>query len=687
MPFQVSPGVSIREIDLTTTVPAVSTTDGATVIDSQMGPINEVVLVSSEQDLIRIFGRPSSDPDDTSHISWLGASNFLNYGNKLRVVRANNAGPNAKTGGGVATKIINHNHFTETVKRTSQVEWIARAPGTQGNSLKVSVADSTGAFTNSAIATVNADATHTTGVGYWARGNTSVRVDILNDPTIGGQLMDSSGRLAIQVGDYISFPGETYASQQYRVGSIAASEASSGIMYSNTITFFPALVEDIADDAVVRRDWEYARFFDRAPTKTAWASGLGTLQNPVTVTDDAMHIAIVDVDGNITGQRDTVLEAWDGLSKAKNARDPETGRVLYYQDAINERSSYIYWGDEVAAHPTGASGSWGTTVGSDAVTFGSTKYSNTRQLSGGTISAPTDANMITAFDQFRNAEDIDISVIFTNDASTEVQKHVIDNIVENRKDCVVTVSPPSSAVVPTGSNTPETALTNVLTWRNTTLGVSSSYAIADSGWKYVLDKYSNKFRWIPLNSDVAGCIVRTDTERDPWFSPSGYNRGQIKNAVKLAWSPNKAQRDDLYRADVNPVVTFPGRGNILFGDKTLYGRSSAFDRINVRRLFIVLEKAISTASKFLLFEHNDEFTRAQFRNMVEPFLRDVQGRRGITDFKVVCDETNNVPSVIDRNEFVGDIYIKPSRSINYIQLNFIAAATGVDFNEIVGITS
>jgi phage tail sheath protein FI len=306
---------------------------------------------------------------------------------------------------------------------------------------------------------------------------------------------------------------------------------------------------------------------------------------------------------------------------------------------------------------------------------------------GAETTGATDADLIRAYDLYRNTEDIDLSVLFTGDASAAVARHVIQNVAEARKDCVVCVSPERADVVPASGTTAESARTNVIDFKKTQLNISSSYGILDSGWKYVLDKYNNKFRWIPLNSDVAGCIVRTDTERDPWFSPAGYNRGQIKNVIKLAWSPNKAQRDDLYRNDINPVVTFPGRGTVLFGDKTLYGRNSAFDRINVRRLFIVLEKAIATASKFLLFEFNDEFTRAQFRNMVEPFLRDVKGRRGITDFKVVCDETNNPGSVVDRSEFVGDIYIKPARSINYIQLNFVAAATGVEFSEIIGQTS
>jgi phage tail sheath protein FI len=259
--------------------------------------------------------------------------------------------------------------------------------------------------------------------------------------------------------------------------------------------------------------------------------------------------------------------------------------------------------------------------------------------------------------------------------------HLINNIAEFRKDCVVVLSPERADVVDNATY-PGKEVQDIIAYRNTL--PSSSYSIIDSGWKYQYDKYNDLYRYVPLNGDVAGTMVRTDNVRDPWYSPAGLNRGQIKNVIRLAFTPNKAERDELYKNGVNPVVSFPGQGTVLFGDKTMLSKPSAFDRINVRRLFIVLEKAISTASKFTLFEFNDEFTRANFVNLVEPFLRDVQGRRGITDFRVVCDETNNTAEVIDRNEFIGDIFIKPARSINFIQLNFVAVRTGVDFSEVVG---
>jgi phage tail sheath protein FI len=292
--------------------------------------------------------------------------------------------------------------------------------------------------------------------------------------------------------------------------------------------------------------------------------------------------------------------------------------------------------------------------------------------------------LFSGYDMFASAEDIDVSLILQGkarggDAGQQLGNYLIDNIAESRKDCVAFLSPEKADVV---LNAQGDESQDIVDFRNVL--TSSSYGVLDSGYKYMYDKYNDIYRYVPLNGDMAGLAVRTDETRDPWWSPAGFNRGIIKNSIKLAFNPRKADRDILYKAGINPVVTFPGQGTLLFGDKTLLAKPSAFDRINVRRLFIVLEKAIATAAKFTLFEFNDEFTRAQFKNLVEPFLRDVQGRRGIYDFKVVCDETNNTGEVIDRNEFIGDIYIKPAKSINFIQLNFVAVRTGVEFSEIVG---
>jgi len=294
---------------------------------------------------------------------------------------------------------------------------------------------------------------------------------------------------------------------------------------------------------------------------------------------------------------------------------------------------------------------------------------------------PNAGQLIAGYNKFKSAEDVDISLVLGSDADSTVATHLVNNIAESRKDCIVCLSPERADCV-NNNGYDGKEVDDVISFRDSL--PSSSYAVMDSGWKYQYDKYNDVYRYVPLNADTAGLMVQTDSTRDPWFSPAGFNRGNVKSVVRLAYNPTKADRDRLYKKGINPVVTFPGQGTVLFGDKTMLAQPSAFDRINVRRLFIVLEKAISTASKFTLFEFNDDFTRSQFRNLVDPFLRDVQGRRGITDFRVVCDNTNNTGDVIDRNEFVGDIYIKPARSINFIQLNFVAVRSGVEFNEIVG---
>jgi hypothetical protein len=387
-----------------------------------------------------------------------------------------------------------------------------------------------------------------------------------------------------------------------------------------------------------------------------------------------MHVAVVDEDGQWSGTKGTVLEIFENVSMASDAKDP-TGASNYYKEVVNNRSKYIWWTAHNASNSNAGSASNGTTYGDPATP------QTVSLVNGSDGSAATAGEINTAMDKFVSSEDVDISFLLAAGGGQTVTTHLINNIAEVRKDCIVCLSPPSSTVVDNGTYLGKEAV-DVVAYRDSL--PSSTYAVMDSGWKYQYDKYNDVYRWIPLNGDTAGLMVRTDSVRDPWFSPAGFNRGNVKNVVKLAWNPRKADRDTLYKNSVNPVVTFPGQGTVLYGDKTLTAEPGAFDRINVRRLFIVLEKAISTAANFTLFEFNDEFTRAQFRNLVEPFLRDVKGRRGIQDFKVVADETNNTGDVIDRNEFIGDIYVKPNRSINYIQLNFTAVRTGVEFSEIVG---
>ena len=405
----------------------------------------------------------------------------------------------------------------------------------------------------------------------------------------------------------------------------------------------------------------------------AGAPGTSIAANTAGASNDQIHVVVMDTTGSISGSKNTVLETFQFLSKASDGKDA-LGNSNYYKNYIFNNSKYIYAIDPVNYGTT--SSTWGLPMAGSS--FATLSTPQTISLSGGFDDQPTDAVLANSWNYFANADETDVSLLITADADVTIQQTVM-GIASSRKDCIAFISPPSANVVNQAGN--ET--TNITNWVNA-LATTTSYAVADCGWKYMFDKYNNIYRWIPLNGDIAGTCVYTDSVRDPWFSPAGYNRGNLKNVVKLAWNPSKAQRDILYPLGVNPVATFPGQGTLLFGDKTFLNQPSAFDRINVRRLFIVLEKAIATASKFSLFEFNDDFTRNQFVALVTPYLRDVQGRRGITDFRVVCDTTNNTPQIIDSNQFVGDIYIKPARSINFIQLNFVAVRTGVSFTEVVG---
>lgn len=416
-------------------------------------------------------------------------------------------------------------------------------------------------------------------------------------------------------------------------------------------------------DASDYATWAYKGQFDYAPTATASVAAVGG-------SVDEMHIIVIDEDGLFTGNAGTILEKFAGVSKASDAKDA-FGRSNYYKEVLNQRSQYIWW----TSHPA-ASNNWGNQ--GSGVTFNSTHTTDesTTSLGAGADGVISDADKQAAFLLFANDELVDVNLVFVGDATAAVGDYVIDNIAEVRKDCMVFVSPAYASVIDNAGSEATDIVAEVASYTR------SSYAVFDSGWKYMYNRYTDGYAWVPCNGDVAGLCAQTDDTADPWFSPAGYNRGAIKNAIKMAYSPNKTDRDALYQAGVNPIVGFPGSGIVLFGDKTLLEQPSAFDRINVRRLFITLEKAIATAAKFQLFEFNDAFTRAQFKNLVEPFLRDVQGRRGVYDFRVVCDDTNNTSAVIDANSFVADIFIQPAKSINFIQLNFVATRTGVQFEEV-----
>jgi hypothetical protein len=582
MPFQVSPGVNVTEVDLTTVVPAVATSVGAFVGHFAWGPAEEITLVSSENELASYFGKPNNN----TAVDFMSAANFLAYSNALQVVRvANTTGSlnAAETGAspGSDNQLIKNDRTFESSIPTANT-FYARHFGSMGNELTVEVCDT--------------------------------------------------------------------------------DDADVGLGFSN---------------------WWPNTYFSGAPGTSTWATNLGASK-------DELHVAIIDSNtGAFSGTANSVLEIFPFLSKAKNGLD-DNGNANYFYDVINNKSQYIRvgTGTNILEGTYGSGAVNGTTFGNTASGIVSSRLRGGED--GASASGEMGADEYTrGYDLLADPDSVDIGLIVTGQggkvSATDhytVQKYAHDNVAKKRLDCVAFISPRKEDTV--DQSTDASRLTEVLKFRNTHVNINSSYAFLDSGWKYQYDKYNDTYRWVPLNGDIAGLAARTENQRDAWWSPAGYNRGQVKNVVKVAYNPSKAHRDQLYQKQVNPVVTFPGQGTLLFGDKTMQTRPSAFDRLNVRRLFIVLEKAISTAAKFSLFEFNDEFTRAQFRNMVEPFLRDVKGRRGITDFKVVCDETNNPGSVVDRNEFVGDIYVKPARSINFIQLNFVAVATGVDFSEVVG---
>jgi len=669
MAFQISPGVQVNEVDLTTIIPAVATTDGAFVGTFAWGPVDEIVLVDSQSALVSRFGKPNA----SNFQHWFTASNFLDYGNSLKVIRVVNssdsAGANNASVSGGERIVKNESDYNTGTAITGSGDWIAKYPGALGNSLRVSLCDSiAGQFVN-AVSGFSANV---------AAGSRVVSFEA-------GQSHESEFAL----GDVIKFVYTNDAPETDR-GATTQTNIPAGTYQVVSKSADSVTVDRdfavSANNMIVHRQWEFYNNFDTAPGTSEYADARNASL-------DEFHLAISDVDGKITGTKGTVLETFANLSKAFDAKNSD-GTSNYYKDVINNQSEWIWVAENIASTNDSVSVySFGATIDAtvtkafaQAHASTSTILPTTVGLTGGSDgNASTPGPVQLGYDILNNPEEIDISLVLCGPHGGTVSRYVIDNLVEDRKDCVAFLSPEEADCV----NVPnlDTVTTNVKNYRNTADGIngrSSSYAVMDSGWKYQYDKFNDVYRWVPLNADIAGLCVNTDSVRDPWFSPAGLNRGQIKNAVKLAWNPRRSHRDELYKNGINPVVTLPGQGTVLFGDKTLQSKPSAFDRINVRRLFIVLEKAIATAAKYTLFEFNDEFTRAQFRNLVEPFLRDVQGRRGIYDFRVVCDNTNNTPEVIDRNEFVGDIYIKPARSINFITLNFVATRTGVDFDEIVG---
>ena len=662
MAFQVSPGVSVTEKDLTNVIPAVSTSSGGIVITAEKGPVDEITTITSEKQLVDVFGKPTSNNFE----EWFTAANFLGYGNNLKVVRPITGMVNAvSTGTSILIKnttdyLATYSSDTGAGQVTNIGPFAAREAGTLGNSLKVSMCTNSTAFgPHSMSGNLVADASA-------AIGDTTISVDDGSEMQVGDILEfgDASGFTAAPSGHY------------YKITAISTNSLTIARFNTGTgATETGGLRHAVVDNAVMRRHWEYYFNFSSPPTTTddVLAAG-GSL--------DEMHIAVVDEDGGITGTVGEILETFPSVSQAHDAKTA-SGSSNYYPNVLYAQSKFIYWIDHVSTLSDGLAKK-GTTFDN---TVGDAFVVSSTSLAGGTDDfVATNAEIATAYDHFADAETVDLSLLLCGpsqtsaDATGDTKATMVMDIATARKDCVAFISPARADVVDVTNAITQTA--NVKSFAE---GLpSTSYAVIDSGYKYMFDKYNDIYRFVPLNGDIGGLCARTDSVADAWFSPGGFSRGQIRGAVKLAFSPNQVQRDDLYKARVNPVVSFPGQGTVLFGDKTAQSKPSAFDRINVRRLFIVLEKAVSTSAKFQLFEFNDEFSRANFRNLVEPFLRDVQGRRGITDFQVVCDGSNNTSDVIDRNEFRADIFVKPNRSINFIQLNFVATRTGVAFSEVAG---
>jgi hypothetical protein len=674
MAFQVSPGVNVTEIDLTTIVPAVSTSTGAIAGLFQWGPVNERIMVDSEKYLQSRFGSPTNLNAET----WFTAASFLGYGNSLYVVRTTPTDVfSAFANTGAATANVMNTIYNETdyINRGSSVDtdiqYLAKFPGSYGNSLKISVCDTQNAYGQ----VINISNSTANGVLSFTVGSNVATVFVSNTVSdTDANTMATNAKASISTNDLIIAGNSSIGTQYLKVTTVDGSLTSNSSGYSFAVHFTDIFsLSTNTTSNTISRNWEFYNLVDSAPGISSYNQQFGN-----TAAVDEVHVVVVDQGGKFTGVPGTVLEVYKGVSRATDAKTLD-GATNYYKNVINQQSQYIWWAND---RPNAVSN---TAVN---ITSSTNSAVFNAQFVGGTDGASTESTVsvgtiTTGYDYFASAEDVDISLVLTGKAiggqfGEQLPNYLIDNIALKRLDCVVFVSPGKSTVV----NNVGYEAARMVDFRN--LSRDTSYGVLDSGYKYMYDRYNDLYRWIPLNGDIAGLCARTDEKLDAWWSPAGFNRGQIKNIVKLAYNPRKADRDTLYKAGINPVVTFPGQGTVLYGDKTMQSKPSAFDRINVRRLFIVLEKAISTASKYTLFEFNDAFTRAQFKNLITPFLRTVKGRRGIFDFLVVCDETNNTPAVIDSNQFIGDIYVKPARAINFIQLNFVAVGTGVQFTEVVG---
>jgi hypothetical protein len=714
-----SPGIVVKEVDLTVgRVTPTSNKIGAIVAPFAKGPTDVPTLVENENDLLNIFGEPYAI--DKHYESWLTASSYLSYGGSLQIIRSDDSDlKNGFAGAASSIKIKSlddYNALGYDENTITNVTVAARNPGSWSNGIQVALIDAR-ADQIIGITTTNIQ------VGYGITQSLSGKTDIgagttssLNEFYLKGVVTHvSSGNIGVKVLSKVSVANTVTAVDYQPSGTWAFDGSSSVVVHNNSgvgvatttqtsqVDWFDQQTITVSNGISTISTIYWNNIANRPSTTTYSADRGGRF--------DELHVVVIDSLGTITGNAGTILEKHLGLSKASDA-EFSVGSPSYWRKYLSTNSAYIFGGSApVGIITTGFSNS-AYTLASDVgwdqeangIIFAGTG-SNTLALAGGLdyhgsagitstgALTATLANLSSGYQLFANTEEYKVdfllmaSAAYTKETAQALANQLIA-VAEERKDAIAFISPYRGALLNDASNgtvstnSSETITSNIISFYAPI--TSSSYAVFDSGYKYTYDRFSNTFRYIPLNGDIAGTCARNDINNFAWYSPAGTSRGAILNAVKLAYSPSKSQRDRLYSNRINPIIFSPGSGIILFGDKTALGKSSAFDRINVRRLFVYLEQAISAAAKDQLFEFNDEITRTNFVNIVEPFLRDVQAKRGIYDYVVICDETNNTAAVIDNNEFLADIYIKPARSINYIGLTFIATRTGVSFEEVIG---
>ena len=728
----VSPGVKVREVDLTVgRIDSISDQTGAICGPFSQGPVLEPILVENEQELLSLFGKPISS--DRQYEYWYTAANYLQYGGILRVGRIDGANlKNANVGAiGIAStstlKIKSYEDYKNNYESTSSYRLAARNPGSWANGLKVAVIDGAAdqiltvgsAVTAASGVTVGLAVTQATSSVVAGVGTTSINdgylqgiitgigvstidVKVLNRVSAAGTVFPVT---YTEGGAYAFVVGNATTTGGAGVGAPGAAGVSISTVGSSLTA--PAAGLSTVGSVSAVDDWYDNQYIQLDNGQVLWksvaekpgTSGFAAARNSE---NDQLHVVVVDDQGSISGNAGTILEKHAFLSKATDAVN-SLGSQVYYKDYVADNSNYIFVGVstgngsiasgiQTAFTATSTANVWGTktqdvtfnVAGNQLYSLAAGKdYSGTNNEGGYTT---TLGDVVGGYEIFENEAEYSVNFLLNgpgipNDKQgSQAKANKLIAIAEGRKDCIAVVSPDRESVVDVTSSKNQTD--NVVQFFDAL--TSSSYAVFDSGYKYQFDRFNNTFRYMPLNGDIAGLMARTSQEQFPWFSPAGAQRGSILNTVKLAYNPSKVQRDTLYTRRVNPVIFSPGGGFLLFGDKTALSFASAFDRINVRRLFLTLEQTIEVAARTQLFEFNDDITRANFRNIVEPYLRDVQAKRGITDFVVICDDTNNTPDVIDANEFKADIFIKPARSINFIGLTFVATRTGVAFEEVVG---